>query len=64
MTNERTIKNRIGATKNIKQITKAMEAVAANKMRKSEQAALATRPYALAALQILHNLQNQLLERN
>jgi len=56
MANEREIKNRIVATKNIKQITKAMEAVAAVKMRKSEQAALATRPYALAALQILKNL--------
>ena len=56
MANERAIKNRINATKNIRQITKAMEAVAAVKMRKSEQAALATRPYALAALQILKNL--------
>ncbi|MEK7081832.1 MAG: ATP synthase F1 subunit gamma [Patescibacteria group bacterium] len=60
MANERVIKNRIGATKNIRQITKAMEAVAAVKMRKSEQAALSTRPYALAALQILKNLSNKI----
>lgn len=60
MANERVIKNRIGATKNIRQITRAMEAVAAVKMRKSEQAALATRPYALAALQILKNLSGKI----
>ncbi|MEK7107950.1 MAG: ATP synthase F1 subunit gamma [Patescibacteria group bacterium] len=60
MANERVIKNRIGATKNIRQITKAMEAVAAVKMRKSEQAALSTRPYALAALQILKNLSSKI----
>ena len=60
MANERIIKNRIGATKNIRQITKTMEAVAAMKMRKSEQAALATRPYALAALQILKNLSGKI----
>lgn len=60
MANERAIKNRISATKNIKQITKAMEAVAAVKIRKSEQAALATRPYALAALQILKNLSGKI----
>ncbi len=54
------LKNRIRSTKSIKQITRAMEAVSAVKMRKSEQAALATRPYALTALQILNNISKNL----
>ncbi len=53
----RTIRLRIKGTKNIKQITRAMEAVSAVKMRKSQSAALAARPYATAALRILKNLE-------
>lgn len=52
----RTIRNRIKGTRNIKQITRAMEAVSAVKMRKSQAVALAARPYATAALEILRNL--------
>lgn len=52
----RTIRNRIKGTRNIKQITRAMEAVSAVKMRKSQGAALAARPYATAALGILKNI--------
>lgn len=52
----RTIRLRIKGTKNIKQITRAMEAVSAVKMRKSQQVALAARPYATAALRLLKNL--------
>lgn len=47
------VKNRIKAVKNIGQITKAMEIVAATKMRKSQQVALNSRPYAFKALQLL-----------
>ena len=46
-------KSRIKAVKNIGQITKAMEVVAATKMRKSQQVALNSRPYAFKALQLL-----------
>ncbi|MDO8564839.1 MAG: F0F1 ATP synthase subunit gamma, partial [bacterium] len=53
----RTIRLRIKGTKNIKQITRAMEAVSAVKMRKSQGVALAARPYATAALRMLQNLQ-------
>jgi F-type H+-transporting ATPase subunit gamma len=53
MASGRTIKNRIKSTKNIRQITKAMEAVSAVKMRRSQMLALSARPYALAALEIL-----------
>lgn len=59
----RVLKNRIRATKNIKQITRAMEAVSAVKMRKSEQAALGARPYALAALEILKNIRGTASEK-
>ena len=53
----RTIRLRIKGTKNIKQITRAMEAVSAVKMRKSQGVALAARPYATAALEILKNVE-------
>src|SRR3989344_695172 len=52
----RTIRLRIKGTKNIKQITRAMEAVSAVKMRKTQGVALAARPYAVSALRILQNL--------
>lgn len=39
------IRRRIRSTKNIKQITKAMQMVSASKMRKAQEAALATRPF-------------------
>lgn len=50
------IKNRLGAVGNVGKITKAMEVVAATKMRKAQEIALASRPYALAALKILHDI--------
>jgi len=53
------VKNRIKAVKNIGQITKAMEVVAATKMRKSQQVALNSRPYAFKALQLLSVLASQ-----
>jgi len=52
----RDIKRRIKSVKNIAQITKAMEAVSANKMRKSQGFALDARGYAVAALKMLENL--------
>jgi F-type H+-transporting ATPase subunit gamma len=42
----RDIRRRIKSVKNTRQITKAMELVAASKMKKAQQAALAGRPYA------------------
>lgn len=42
----KSIKRRTKAAKNISQITKAMEMVAASKMRKAQEKALASRPYA------------------
>ncbi len=45
----RTIKRRIKSVKNTRKITKAMELVAASKMRKAVNSVLATRPYAKLA---------------
>lgn len=50
------IKAKIGATNRTHKVTRAMEAVSAVKMRKTVATALAGRPYARAALQILANL--------
>src|SRR3989344_7499288 len=48
-----TTKTRLRAVKNIGQITKAMEVVSANKMRRAQEVAIASRPYAITALEIL-----------
>jgi F-type H+-transporting ATPase subunit gamma len=53
MPSTRDIRRRIKSVKNTAQITKAMQMVAASKMRKAQQAALAGRPYA--------NLMNKVL---
>src|SRR5271170_906517 len=45
MPNLRDIRRRIKSVKNTSQITKAMQMVAATKMRRAQQAALALRPY-------------------
>jgi F-type H+-transporting ATPase subunit gamma len=53
MPSTRDIRRRIKSVKNTAQITKAMQMVAASKMRKAQQAALSGRPYA--------NLMNKVL---
>ncbi len=50
------IKTKIKATERTHKVTRAMEAVSAVKMRKTQTAALAGRPYARAALSILARL--------
>lgn len=52
----KSIKQRIKSAKNTAQITKAMEVVSATKMRRSQESALRARPYALASLELLHNI--------
>ncbi|MDO8600868.1 MAG: FoF1 ATP synthase subunit gamma [bacterium] len=56
MPSVKSIKQRIKSVKNTRQITKAMEAVSATKMRRSQRFALDGRPYALAALEMLGNV--------
>ncbi len=50
------IQSRRKAVKNVGQITKAMEVVAATKMRKSQEKALQSRPYAYKALELLDRM--------
>src|SRR6201985_1528001 len=45
-TSQRDVRNRIGAVKNIQKITRAMEVVAAARLRRAEQRIEALRPYA------------------
>lgn len=49
----KTVKSKIRSVKRTHTVTKAMEAVSAVKMRKSQERAFAGRPYALSALRIL-----------
>jgi len=56
MESPRDIKKRIKSVSNTAQITRAMEAVSATKMRKSQEFALSARPYAVASLEMLKNL--------
>jgi F-type H+-transporting ATPase subunit gamma len=58
MESPQNIKKRLRSVDNIKKITKAMEMVAATKMRKSQEIAIASRPYAFAALDFLASLCN------
>jgi F-type H+-transporting ATPase subunit gamma len=53
MPSTRDIRRRIRSVKNTSQITKAMQMVAASKMRKAQQAALAGRPYASLMNQVM-----------
>ena len=53
------IKRRIKAVSNTGQITKAMEMVSANKMRRSQEVALLSRPYALYVLRLLSELRTR-----
>ena len=53
MASTRDIRRRIKSVKNTRQITKAMELVAASKMKKAQSAAVAGRPYALLMTDML-----------
>lgn len=50
------IKKRIGSVKNTEQITKAMKMVAAAKLRRAQEAAVAARPYAEKLHEVMSNL--------
>lgn len=57
MASRQQIKRRIGSVKNTKQITRAMQMVAASKLRRAQEAVVLPRPYAQAATQLLATLQ-------
>ncbi len=58
MASAREIKNRIRSIKNIGQITRALEAVSASRVRKAQARVLASRAFAEKAWEILLNVQN------
>lgn len=60
--NAKTIKRRIKSVKNTKKITKAMELVAASKMRRSMNAVLNTRPFAQLAWNTVTSITSLLEE--
>ena len=56
MSNAKQIRTQIASIKNTQKITKAMEMVAASKMRKAQDRMNATRPYALKIKQVINHL--------
>ncbi len=62
MANLRDIRRRIKSVKNTAQITKAMQMVAASKMRKAQQAALSGRDYAHLLNRVIVSLKDTLQE--
>ncbi len=56
MASQRDIRRRIGAVKNIKQITRAMQFVAASKLKRAQDATLAARPYSDKLDEVLADL--------
>lgn len=59
MASIRELKRRIRSVKNIAQVTRAMQMVAASRMRRAQEQALASRPYASKAWEILTHLASQ-----
>ena len=56
MASQREIRRRIAAVGNIKQITRAMQFVAASKLKRAQDATLASRPYSEALDDVLADL--------
>ena len=59
MPNAREVRLRIRSVKNIAQVTRALQAVSASKVRKAMQAMMNTRPYATKAWQVLTHIAAQ-----
>ena len=59
MASAREMRLRIGSVKNIAQVTRALEAVSASKVRKAVEQVEATRPYATKAWQVLRHVAGQ-----
>lgn len=55
----RDLKRRIRSVKNISQVTRAMQMVAASRMRRAQEQALASRPYAAKSWELLTHLAAQ-----
>ncbi len=64
MASQRDIRRRIGAVKNIKQITRAMQFVAASKLKRAQDSTLAARPYSEKIDEVLADLATVLGEED
>ncbi|MEO0888686.1 MAG: F0F1 ATP synthase subunit gamma, partial [Pseudomonadota bacterium] len=62
MAGAKEIRNKIGSVKSTQKITKAMEMVAASKMRRSQDAMEASRPYAETMRKVIGHVANANLE--
>lgn len=62
MPNLREIRRRIKSVKNTRQITRAMELVAASKMKKAQQSAIAGQPYAALLAETLSHISTRIEE--
>jgi F-type H+-transporting ATPase subunit gamma len=62
MAGAKEIRNKIGSVKSTQKITKAMEMVAASKMRRSQDAMNASRPYAQTMRKVIGHVANATLE--
>ena len=60
MPNIRTIRSRIRSVQNTAKVTRAMEMIAASKMRRSQQRLLAGRPYSETILEVIGHLASQI----
>src|SRR6266536_2555659 len=60
MPSTREIRRRISSAKNISQITRAMEMVAAARMKRAQQAVLAGRPYSDKIADVIQNLAERI----
>src|SRR5437773_11629960 len=56
MATEREIKLRVRSIKNIQQVTKAQQTISASKMRRAQDAVLASRPFEQRLREVLHDL--------
>jgi F-type H+-transporting ATPase subunit gamma len=62
MPNLKTIRKRIQAVKGTQQLTRAMKLVAAAKLRRAQEAALAQRPYEESLVEVIHHLAQRVEE--
>jgi F-type H+-transporting ATPase subunit gamma len=64
MANIRTIRSRIRSVQNTAKVTRAMEMIAASKMRKAQQRLLAGRPYSETISEVMGHLASQINDNN
>jgi F-type H+-transporting ATPase subunit gamma len=63
MANQRTIKKRLSSVKNIKKISKALEMVAASKVQKAQDKAIASKPFAEKIFELMAGVDPKISEQ-